>query len=86
VYSYQDGVWAKQQGVFHKIAADRQGDFWGIKDNGTVSQISNGKEITRSEAGVAQTISVGSDGSIWITCRDSLRGKGIHMMYFDYIS
>jgi hypothetical protein len=85
LYSYLDGAWTKQQGVFHKIAADRSGDVWGIKDNGTVYQINNGQELARSDPGVAQSIACGADGSVWITCRP-LAGKGIHLMYFDYMS
>jgi hypothetical protein len=59
---------------------------WGIKDNGSISQITGGKEIARSDAGIAQTIACGLDGSVWITCRESLRSKGMNLMYLDYIS
>lgn len=48
-----NGAWAKQEGTLSRIAADRGGELWGLKDTGSVCQIINNKEIIRSENGIA---------------------------------
>lgn len=69
-----------------KIAAYKGEEVWGIKDTGAVVQLLDGKELVRTDHGTASKIAIGADGAVWITCREALRSKGNHLMYFDYIS
>lgn len=69
------------------MVAYKADELWGIKDNGSVVQIVGGKEIKRAEIGTAQSIGVGADGSIWMTCKETFRAaKGINLMYYDFLS
>jgi len=38
----------------------------------------------RAPMGTASSIAVGADGSVWITCKETLRAKGTNLMYYDY--
>lgn len=38
----------------------------------------------RADIGTASDIAVGDDGSVWITCAQQMKDKGVSIMYYDF--
>ncbi|CDW80817.1 UNKNOWN [Stylonychia lemnae] len=86
IYQFVNGGWVQIPGEAVKISAYKQGEIWSVNTSGKVWQKQNDQWVARSDIGTAADVAVGDDGSVWITCAQQTKDKGINIMYYDFSS